>query len=100
MSDPQTTQMLQAILNGQSAIKQELTGKIDKLDKKLTDRIDGVGANLTKTIKGVEKRLTKRIDSIGKSFAYLEEDAPTREEHDELVKRVDILEQKVIPQSA
>lgn len=94
MNDPQTTKILQAILNGQSATNE----KIDKLDQKLTGRIDGVETSLTKMIKGVEKRLTKRIDRIGKSLAYLEDDTPTREEHDELVKRVDKLEQKVIVQ--
>lgn len=92
MTDPQTTKMLQAILNGQSTTNE----RIDKLDRK----VDAFKTELKTEIKGVEKRLTKRIDNIGKSLAYLEDDAPTREEHDELVKRVYRLEQKVIPQNA
>lgn len=72
MNDPQTTKMLQAILTGQTAVKQELSGKIDKLDKK----VDALRTELKTEIKGVEKRLTKRIDNLGKSLAYLEDDTP------------------------
>jgi len=77
MSD---TKLLQGILNGQAALREEMnTGfsevnsRIDKLDIK---------------IDGVEERLTNRIDKIGSQLAYLEDDAPTREEHDNLEKRV------------
>lgn len=99
MTDPQTTKMLQAILNGQSATNE----RIDKLDKK----VDALGTELKTEIKGVEKkltevekRLTKRIDNLGKSLAYLEDDTPTREEYDELEQRVGKIEQKFIPQGA
>lgn len=99
MTDPQTTKMLQAILNGQSSTNE----RIDKLDKK----VDALGTELKTEIKGVEKkltevekRLTKRIDSLGKSLAYLEDDTPTREEYDELEQRVGKIEQKIIPQGA
>lgn len=88
-----TTKMLQAILNGQSATNQ----RIDKLDKK----VDALRIELKTDIKEVEKeltsaekRLTKRIDKLGKSLAYLEDDVPTKEEHDELEKGVEKLEQK------
>lgn len=91
MNDPQTTKILQAILNGQSATNQ----RFDKLDKK----VDELRTELKTEIKGVEKRLTKRIDNLGKSLAYLEDDAPTRDEHDQLVKRVDRLEHKVLTQA-
>ncbi|GEM_PF-2781088 len=73
--------MLQAIINGQSAIKQELSGKIDRIDQK----VDLLDEKLDK----VEKNLTGRIDKLGKQLAYLEDDTPTREEYDDLEKRVD-----------
>lgn len=61
MSD---TLMLQAILDGQSAIKEELKGeikkvakqvellegKVTKLDENLTERIDKIGLQLAQTI--------------------------------------------------
>lgn len=81
-----TQKMLQAIINGQSAIKQELSGKIDKIDKK----VDDLDVKLDK----VEKNLTSRIDKLGKQLAYLEDDAPTREEFNNLEKKVDNIEQK------
>ena len=89
-----TKKMLQTIINGQSAIKSELLIKIDSVDKKvggLSDKLD----KLDKKIDGVEERLTKRIDKIGLQVANLEDDTPTREEHDELEKRVAKLEHKV-----
>ncbi len=84
-----TQKMLQAIINGQSAIKQELSSKIDRIDRKV-DRLD-------EKLDKVEKNLTGRIDKLGKQLAYLEDDTPTREEYDDLEKRVDKIEQKVIP---
>jgi len=86
-----TKKMLRTIINGQSLMKSELLGKIDNLDKK----IDGVKEDLSTEIKGVEKRLTERIDKLGKSLAYLEDDAPTREEFDGLTSRVVKIEHKV-----
>lgn len=85
--------MLQAIINGQSSLKQELVTKIDKLDVKLSNKIDNVEDQLNK----VEKNLTNRIDALGKQMAYLEDDTPTREEFDKLENRVDKIEQKVVP---
>ena len=67
-----TQKMLQAIINGQSAIKQELSGKIDKVDQKV-DKLD-------EKLDKVEKNLTGRIDKLGKQLAYLKDDTPTREE--------------------
>lgn len=81
-----TQKMLQAIINGQSAIKQELSSKIDKVDQK----VDRLGEKLDK----VEKNLTGRIDKLGRQLAYLEDDTPNREEYDQLENRVDRLEQK------
>lgn len=84
--------MLQAIINGQSTFRQEVLGKIDKLDQKLGGRIDGLEGKIDQ----VEKNLTKRIDRLGKQIAYLEDDTPTREEFDKLENRVDKMEQKVV----
>ena len=74
MSD---TKILQAILDGQVKIRED----IQSLDKK---------------IEGVETRLTQRIDNLGESLAYLEDDAPTREEHDNLEKRVEKIEKSLV----
>jgi len=83
-----TQKMLQVIINGQSSLKQELSSKIDKLDKK----INGLGTELN----GKIDKLDKRLDKIGKQVAFLEDDAPTREEFDGLTKRVDKIEKTII----
>lgn len=75
-----TQKMFQAIINGQTTSKQELLSKIDKVDQK----IDDLDVKLDK----VERNLTERIDKLGKQLAYLEDDTPTREEFDNLEKRV------------
>jgi hypothetical protein len=80
-----TKKMLQAVINGQSAMKSELLARIDSVDTKLTSRID----NLDKKIDGVERRLTKRIDMIGLQVAKLEDDTPTIEDFDNLKEKVD-----------
>lgn len=97
--DDNTPKMLQAILNGQRAIKEELVSKIDKLSQKLDGkidslevRIDNLDQNLNQKIDKLDKKLTKRIDKLGLQLASLEDDTPTREEHDNLVSRVDKLE--------
>ncbi len=77
MSD---TKILQAILDGQVAMKRELNGKIDKLQTEVTDGF---------------KKVNERLDSIGESVAYLEDDAPTREEYGKLEKRVTKIEKKL-----
>lgn len=88
-----TQKMLQAIINGQSTLKQELLSKIDKVDKKV-DNLGGAVEGLDGKIDRVEKNLTERIDKLGKQLAYLEDDAPTKEEFDNLEKRVDNIDQK------
>jgi hypothetical protein len=65
-----TKKMLQTIINGQSAMKAELLGKIDKLGSK----VDLNHENLSKKITEVEDRLTKRIDIVGLQVAGLEDD--------------------------
>ncbi len=85
-----TKKMLQIIINGQSAFRQDVLGKIEKLDKK----VDKLGNDLSGKIDQVEKNLTKRIDKLGRQLAYLEDDVPTREEFNNLEKKVDKLDQK------
>lgn len=73
MSD---TKMLQALLDGQAAIRKDiLTVRKD---------IDGVKEELKQT----EGRLTARVDTLGLQNARLEDDSPTIEEFDTLEKRV------------
>ena len=79
--------MFRTIVNGQSAMKQELLTEIKKVDEK-------VGRLEEKTETGF-KQVNERLDKIGKSVAYLEDDAPTRDEHDKLEKRVTKVEKKL-----
>jgi polyhydroxyalkanoate synthesis regulator phasin len=80
------------VINGQSAMKSELLTEIGKLDEKLTNRIDSLEKNMNK---GFEK-VNDRVDKLGKSLAYLEDDAPTRDEFDKLDERVGNLEQNIV----
>ncbi len=49
-------------------------------------------SELKKMINDLDGRLTERIDALGKQLNVLDEDAPTREEHNKLEKRVGKLE--------
>ena len=80
--------MFRTIVNGQSAMKQELLSKIDGVDKK-------VGDPEQKVDKGF-RDVNKRLDTIGKSVAYLEDDAPSIKEFDKLEARVTKLETRAI----
>jgi hypothetical protein len=84
-----TKKMLQTIINGQSAMKSELLGEIQKLDKKFDLRID----TLTKETKDGFEKLTERVDKIGLQVARLEDDTPTRNEFDDVDARLKKLEQ-------
>lgn len=84
-----TQKMFKLLVNGQSTMKSDLLTRIDKLDKKLSDRIDGLDKKMDKGFKEV----TQRIDKLGKSLAYLEDDAPTRDEFDNLEVKVTKIEQ-------
>ena len=89
-----TPKMLQAILNGQTAVKQELISRIDRVEKKLDGKIDNLEQKVDKLdikIDKVENKLTERLDKIGKQLAYLEDDTPTRDEFDKLEQRVNSL---------
>lgn len=79
--------MLRMLVNGQSSIHDEL--------KKLRTEIENVEIRLNKKIDKVDTKLTKRIDALGKQLAVLDDDAPTRDEFEELKKRVDKLQNHV-----
>lgn len=81
-----TKKMLRTIINNQSVMKGELIQKIEIQGKKTDTSIDELSKKIDLT--------NKRIDKLGKSLAYLEDDAPTREEFDDLENRVDGLEEK------
>jgi hypothetical protein len=76
--------MLQAILDGQSAIKEELKVEIQKVAGKVDQNTHAIEAN------------GERIDKLGLQIASLEDDTPTVEEYDELEKRVVKLESQAV----
>ncbi len=80
-------EMLRAVINGQSAMKQELLAKIEKVDKKV-ERLEA------KVEKGF-KKVNSRIDNLGYQLAELDDDAPTGEEFRTLEKRVGGVERKI-----
>jgi len=80
MSD---TKILQAILDGQVQIRKQLTETKESLEKK----IDSVDKKVGTT--------NERIDKLGLQIARLEDDAPTRGEHDKLERRVTKIETKI-----
>ncbi len=84
--------MFRTIVNGQSAMKQELLGEIKKVDNKLNGKIDSLGSE----VRNGFRKVNKRLDTIGKSVAYLEDDAPTIKEFDKLEARVIKLETRAI----
>ncbi|OGM25459.1 hypothetical protein A2715_05420 [Candidatus Woesebacteria bacterium RIFCSPHIGHO2_01_FULL_39_32] len=84
--------MFRTIVNGQSAMKQELLTEIKKVHEKLTGRID----SLSSEMKNGFKKVNRRLDTIGKNVAYLEDDAPTIEEFNKLEKRVSRLETRTV----
>lgn len=86
-----TQKMLRVVINGQSSMKSELLGEINKLRKETRKGFEDQKKESSET----EKRLTHRLDLIGKQVAYLDDDAPTGEEHKELKERVTKLEHKV-----
>ena len=79
--------MLRAVVNGQSALKEELLGQINKLREETKGEF--------KKVRDEIRSNRERIDRLGSQLAYLEDDAPTREEFDSLEKRVEKVEEKV-----
>ena len=82
-----TQKILRTIMNGQSSMKSELLGKMTKLEKKVDDGFEKVNERFNDAI--------KRIDKIGLQVAKLEDDAPTVEEFDNLVKKVEKVQQSL-----
>ena len=92
----ETKKMLQAIINGQSAMKSELLGEIQKVEKKLSSEIGDLKTDLGSLRKETKERfekLTERVDKIGLQIARLEDDTPTRDEFDDANSRLKKLEQ-------
>lgn len=73
--------MLKAVVNGLSTLRAETQSGFKTANKK----IDDLEAGINRRIDSVEERL----DNIGRQVAYLEDDAPTREEFNSLEKKVD-----------
>ncbi len=65
--------MLRAVINAQSALREEFLGQIAKVRQEIGETKEDV--------RNAEKRLTARIDKIGKTVAYMEDDTPTRQEY-------------------
>ena len=72
-----STKILQAILDGQKLIRDDIKSLDEKADKGF-------------------KEVNSRLDKQGKSLSYLEDDAPTIEEFDKLEKRVTRLENRFV----
>ena len=70
------TKMLQAILDRVSLVDKKATS----IEKQMKDGFQGVN---------------ERLDKIGKSVAYLEDDTPTIDEFNKLIRRVSKLENRV-----
>ncbi|MEK7521875.1 MAG: hypothetical protein AAB599_03720 [Patescibacteria group bacterium] len=90
-----TKKMFRAIINGQSALKSGLLKEIgdvkqqmSEFERKIEKRFEEVGNRFD--------AVDKRIDTIGKQVVFLEDDAPTREEHEALEKRVIKIEGKIV----
>lgn len=77
--------MLKALVNGQHALRKELLEEITKLDAKLE--------RFRQETKTEFAEVHKRLDKQGAQLAFLEDDAPTREEHSTLERRVENIEQ-------
>ena len=75
-----TKDMLQVLIKGQNALKEELA----VLRVETSDNF--------REVKERFKEINERLDKQGMQLAYLDDDAPTRKEHDALVKRVEKIE--------
>ena len=85
------TKLIQILIDSVASLRKDIFDRFDKIDKKFENKFD----LLDKKIDKLDIKLTTRIDKIGKQVAYLEDDAPTRDEHEKLVKRVERVEKKV-----
>ena len=89
MSD---TKLIQEVLDKVSSIDD----KVNTIDNRVNSIDKKVDRGFSELREGIFEN-GKRIDKIGLQLAELEDDAPTREEHNELESRVDKLENRAIP---
>lgn len=82
-----TKDMLQVLIKGQDALQKGH----NELKEELSLLREETRNGFRETKKGF-KEIHERLDKQGKQLAYLDDDAPTREEHDGLVKRVEKVE--------
>ena len=71
-----STKILQKVLDGQTAIRKDIKTLKNEMNEGFT-------------------KVNERVDKLGKSLAYLEDDAPTRDEFGKLEVRIKKVEQKV-----
>ncbi len=79
--------ILHAILKEFQELKKEMRIGFKKVD----ERFDHLDNKLSTKIDTLDEKLTKRLDRIGGQVAFLEDDAPTRMEFNQLEKRVTTL---------
>jgi hypothetical protein len=97
--------ILQTLVDGQIKLQESIIASQNKLHQEIQDlrsemnqrfeenKADHYG--IRNDIHKLDGKLTSRIDKIGYQVADLEDDSPTRDEHDKLVKRVEKVEKKV-----
>lgn len=76
-------------------VENKLGSRIDEVENKLTAKIDETNVNIADLIKETKKGfddINNRADLIGKQLNVLDDDAPTSEDFNNLVTRVDKLE--------
>ena len=86
--------MLQILIEGQDALikRQDEFVKVQGALIKGQDALKEELAILREETRDGFKQTHDRLDKQGKQLAYLEDDAPTREEYDGLTKRVEKIE--------
>lgn len=88
-----TQKLLKTIINHQSSVKEELLKEI----RSVRTKVDSYGENLNEFKKETKlnfRKVNDRMDKLGRQLAYLEDDAPTREEFDELKEKVEKISKK------
>lgn len=84
-------QLFKAVVESQGAMKSELLGEIGKLRKDMEKGFVEVGEEIKKHRKETKrgfKEVNNRVDLLGRQLNTLDEDAPTGEDFNNLVKRV------------
>ena len=86
-----STKMLQILIDGQAALREEIKEGRDNFRKEMKEGQDTIRQEMKQGF----RKVNKRLNIIGKAVAFLEDDTPTREEHDKLEKRVTKVEKKL-----